>query len=76
MGFAACWVSSLALIVPIKRMEMPTCPHTGITIPECSCAACVEAQIRRHQPALLAMEARAEHAKILRRLRHPLRRAA
>ena len=29
---------------------MAICPRTGITIPECSCSTCLEAQIRRHRP--------------------------
>jgi len=29
---------------------MAICPHTGLTIPECSCSACLEAQMRRHRP--------------------------
>ena len=29
---------------------MQICPNTGITIPECSCSACLEAQLRRYRP--------------------------
>ena len=32
---------------------MTVCNHTGIAIPECSCRACLEAQIERHMPSLL-----------------------
>jgi hypothetical protein len=32
---------------------MTLCSHTGISVPECSCRACVQAQIERHQPSLL-----------------------
>ena len=32
---------------------MTLCSHTGITVPECSCRACVQAQIERHMPSLL-----------------------
>jgi hypothetical protein len=32
---------------------MTFCPHTGVTQPECSCKACLEAQIERHMPSLL-----------------------
>ncbi len=32
---------------------MTVCPHTGVTQPECSCRACLEAQIERHMPSLL-----------------------
>ncbi len=29
---------------------MTVCPHTGLTVPECSCSVCLEAQMRRHRP--------------------------
>jgi len=29
---------------------MAVCPYTGLTIPECACVKCVEAQIRRFRP--------------------------
>jgi hypothetical protein len=32
---------------------MTVCSHTGISVPECSCRACLEAQIERHMPSLL-----------------------
>ena len=32
---------------------MTVCSHTGITVPECSCSACIQAQIEQHMPALL-----------------------
>jgi hypothetical protein len=32
---------------------MTVCSNTGITVPECSCRACVQAQIERHMPSLL-----------------------
>jgi hypothetical protein len=32
---------------------MTVCSHTGISVPECSCRACVQAQIERHSPSLL-----------------------
>ena len=32
---------------------MAKCPNTRLTIPECSCARCLEEQIRRVAPALL-----------------------
>jgi hypothetical protein len=40
-----------AVDLPMERSSMAICPRTGITIPECSCNACLEAQIRRHRPA-------------------------
>jgi hypothetical protein len=36
---------------------MTVCSHTGITVPECSCQACLQAQIERHMPSLLEAEA-------------------
>ena len=32
---------------------MTVCNHTGIAIPECSCRACLEAQIEQYMPSLL-----------------------
>jgi hypothetical protein len=32
---------------------MTVCSHTGISLPECSCRACLQAQIERHMPSLL-----------------------
>jgi hypothetical protein len=32
---------------------MTLCSNTGISVPECSCRACLEAQIERHMPSLL-----------------------
>ena len=29
---------------------MAICPRTGLTIPECSCSACLERQVRSHRP--------------------------
>jgi len=37
---------------------MTVCSHTGISVPECSCRACLEAQIERHMPSLLGPGAR------------------
>jgi hypothetical protein len=34
----------------------PTCPDTGLTVPECSCSRCLEAMLREMQPALLESE--------------------
>jgi hypothetical protein len=36
---------------------MTVCSHTGISVPECSCRACLEAQIERHMPSLLDADA-------------------
>jgi hypothetical protein len=32
---------------------MTVCSNTDISVPECSCRACLEAQIERHMPSLL-----------------------
>jgi hypothetical protein len=32
---------------------MTVCSHTGISVPECSCRVCIEAQLERHMPSLL-----------------------
>jgi hypothetical protein len=36
---------------------MTVCSYTGISVPECSCRACVQAQIERHMPSLLEADA-------------------
>jgi hypothetical protein len=33
---------------------MTDCPHTGLSVPECSCRACIQAQIERYRPSLLS----------------------
>jgi hypothetical protein len=35
---------------------MTVCSNTGISVPECSCRACLVAQIERHMPSLLNAE--------------------
>ena len=32
---------------------MTLCSHTGVAKPECSCRACLEAQIEQYMPSLL-----------------------
>ena len=32
---------------------MNVCSHTGVSVPECSCRACLQAQIERHMPSVL-----------------------
>ena len=32
---------------------MTVCSTTGLSVPECSCRACIQAQIERHMPSLL-----------------------
>ena len=29
---------------------MSTCPHTGLSVPECSCVRCIEEQLQRFAP--------------------------
>ena len=36
---------------------MTVCSNTGISVPECSCRACLQAQIERHMPSLLDVSA-------------------
>jgi phosphoribosyl 1,2-cyclic phosphodiesterase len=36
---------------------MTVCSNTGISVPECSCRACLQAQIERHMPSLLHVDA-------------------
>ena len=35
---------------------MTLCSHTGISVPECSCRTCLQAQLERHMPSLLAAQ--------------------
>jgi hypothetical protein len=55
---------------------MAICPRTGLTIPECSCDACLEQQIRRVMPALLDQEAKRPVARALTSRLRRWRRAA
>jgi len=32
---------------------MNVCTNTGVSVPECSCRACLQAQIERHMPSVL-----------------------
>ena len=41
---------------------MSICPRTGISIPECSCSACLQEQVRRYMPGILGIEVRAIRA--------------
>jgi hypothetical protein len=38
---------------------MTVCTNTGISVPECSCRSCLQAQIERHMPSLLNVDAAA-----------------
>jgi hypothetical protein len=63
---------------------MTVCSHTGIAVPECSCRVCLQAQLERHMPSLLAeagvatpIEAATRGRRFLLRLRQArVRRAA
>ena len=33
-----------------KGLGMAACPHTGITVPECSCRSCLQALLEQHAP--------------------------
>jgi hypothetical protein len=66
----------LRAIVPIERPSMANCPHTGLTIPECSCSVCLEAQMRRHRPNGAEAEIRITRSARLEQRRQDQRRAA
>jgi hypothetical protein len=42
---------------------MPSCPDTGLTVPECSCKRCLEAMLREFRPTLLAAEIKVTRAR-------------
>jgi hypothetical protein len=46
---------------------MAICPHTGITIPECSCSACLRAQVEHNYPKVLETGARGVRTAVRRR---------
>ena len=37
----------------MRRAESSLCPHTGLMLPECSCASCIREQVERFRPELL-----------------------
>jgi hypothetical protein len=43
--------------MPIGDSVMTVCRDTGVSVPECSCPRCLEAQVRKHQPGLLGSTA-------------------
>lgn len=43
-----------------SQRENGTCPHTQLSIPECCCRACLEAQIRTHDPKGFALGRRSD----------------
>ncbi len=55
---------------------MAICPHTRLTIPECSCSVCLEAQMRRHRPNGADAEIRITRSARLEQRRQDQRRAA
>jgi len=44
---------SFALSVSLVRKLIPSCPRTGLAVPECSCERCLTEQLRRFRPTLL-----------------------
>jgi hypothetical protein len=66
----------LRAVVPMERSSLAICPHTGLTIPECSCSVCLEAQMRRHRPNGAAVEIRITRSVRLEQRRQDQRRAA
>jgi hypothetical protein len=38
--------------ISLKELRMNVCTNTGVSVPECSCKACLQAQIERHRPSL------------------------
>jgi hypothetical protein len=66
----------LRAVVPMERPSMAICPHTGLTIPECSCSVCLEAQMRRHRPNGAEAEIRITRSARTERRRQDHRRAA
>ena len=43
---------------------MSNCPHTGLTVPECSCVHCIEQQLQRFSPRVRASGS-GRHARLL-----------
>ena len=43
---------------------MSNCPHTGLTVPECSCVHCIEEQLQRFSPRVRASGS-GRHARLL-----------
>jgi hypothetical protein len=43
---------------------MSNCPHTGLTVPECSCVYCIEQQLQRFSPRVRAADG-SRHARLL-----------
>ena len=60
----------------IRESSTAKCPNTKLTIPECSCAKCLEDQVRRAAPALLERDVRAAGAPDSPAGMHETRRAA
>jgi hypothetical protein len=52
-------------VMPLEAgIRMTVCSHTGISLPECSCRACLQAQIERHIPLLDATQADAPTVEV------------
>jgi hypothetical protein len=48
---------------------MSTCPHTGISVPECSCVRCIERQLSRFAPGALTAHRIVHDPLLLREVR-------
>ena len=45
---------TVVAVSPSRDLGIATCSHSGVTIPECCCTACLEDQIRRYRPTVLS----------------------
>lgn len=43
---------------------MTTCSHTGLAIPECSCSACIRAQLEQHQAPAVTQAAEPQNSGV------------
>jgi len=50
---------------------MSICPHTGLSVPECSCVRCIEHQLERFGPARLSFHRLEHDPLLLREVRPP-----
>ncbi len=48
--------------VASEGVGRPSCPETGLAVPECSCRTCLETMLREFGPAILAEEIRIHRA--------------
>ena len=57
----------------VRRVRMSVCPHTGLAVPECSCGACIRAQLEEHMPVVRGRPASSRPRRPPRRSRLRLR---